>query len=185
MRVKEWMQSDPPTVQAEAQVAEAQKLADEQGLAIVLVVGEGGELRGFLTRKALDAAPDPSLPVGKLAAAPTVTLSPGDPMERAVVLLGERHLLLPVVEDGKLVGVLTRGGVLQALARMAGFGEEGTRIRIRLSDPAEVYCALEVLAKAGLGLISVLQGGEGEVVLHVQGLLDRDDLLQKLEEALR
>jgi predicted transcriptional regulator len=184
MRVREWMQADPPTVRADAQVAEAGRLAEEQGLAIVLVVDDEGKLVGFLTRKAIAAAPDASLPAGKLAAAPTVTLAPDDPMERAVVLLGERHLLIPVVEDGKLVGVVTRGGVLRALARMAGFGEEGIRIRIRLSDPFEVYRALEVLSRRKLGLVAVIQGDEGEVIFHVKGLEDKEGLLQELKEAL-
>jgi len=184
MKVKEWMQPDPPVIRAQAPVGEAEKLAEEHGLAIVYVVDEAGKLVGFLTRKAIATAPGEELPAGKLAAAPTVTVSPDDPMERAVVLLGERHLLLPVVEDGRLVGVLTRGGVLKALAKMAGFGEEGTRIRIRVSEPLEVYRALEVLAKNRLGLVAVIQGDEDEVVFHVQGLEDKEGLLQELKEAL-
>jgi len=184
MRVSEWMLADPPTIRAQAPVEEAGKLAEELGLAIVYVVDEEGRLVGFLTRKAISAAPDPGLPTGKLAAAPTVTLSPDDPMERAVVLLGERHLLLPVVEGGRLVGVVTRGGVLRALAEMAGFGEEGTRIRVKLSQPGEVYRALEVLERNGLTLVAVIRGGEGEVIFHVQGLQDRERLLRELEEAL-
>ena len=92
MRVSEWMLADPPTIRAQAPVEEAGKLAEELGLAIVYVVDDAGQLVGFLTRKAISSAPDPALPTGKLAAPPTVTLSPDDPMERAVVLLGERHL---------------------------------------------------------------------------------------------
>ena len=178
------MLADPPTIRAEAPVEEAGKLAEQLGLAIVYVVDGEGRLVGFLTRKAISAAPNPALPTGKLAAAPTVTLSPDDPMERAVVLLGERHLLLPVVEEGRLVGVITRGGVLKALAEMAGFGEEGTRIRVKLSQPGEVYRALEVLERHGLTLVAVIRGGQGEVVIHVQGLQDKEKLLHELEEAL-
>ncbi|MCD5408471.1 CBS domain-containing protein [Candidatus Bipolaricaulota bacterium] len=184
MRVSEWMLADPPTIRAEAPVEEAGKLAEELGLAIVYVVDGEGRLVGFLTRKAIAAAPDPALPTGKLAAAPTVTLSPDDPMERAVVLLGERHLLLPVVEEGRLVGVVTRGGVLRALAEMAGFGEEGIRIRVKLAQPGEVYRALEVLERNDLTLVAVIRGEEGEVIIHVQGLQDKEKLMRELEEAL-
>ena len=184
MKVKEWMQPDPPVIRAQASVGEAERLAEEHGLAIVYVVDEAGKLVGFLTRKAIAAAPSEELPAGKLAAAPIVTVSPDDPMERAVVLLGERHLLLPVVENGRLVGVLTRGGVLRALAKMAGFGEEGVRIRVRLSHHSEVYRALEVLAKNGLELVAVIRGGEEEVIFHIKGLKDRERLLTQLQEAL-
>ncbi|MFO8034487.1 MAG: CBS domain-containing protein [Candidatus Bipolaricaulota bacterium] len=184
MRIREWMQSDPPTVGADAPVAEAQRLAEEAGLAVVLVVGEQGELVGFLTRRALAAAPTPELAARKLAAAPTVILSPDDPMERAVVLLQERYVLLPVVDGGRLVGVLTRQGLMRALARMCGFGEAGTRIRLVLRSATEIYRALEVLAQHDVELVAAVQGEPGEMILHVRGVEERDDLSRKLEEAL-
>jgi predicted transcriptional regulator len=185
MKVKEWMHRNPPAVRADAPVSEAQRLAEAEGLAILLVVDGDGRLVGFLTRKALGTAPNPALPAGKLATAPTVTLTPDDPLERAVVFLAERYLLLPVVgEGGRLVGVLTRGGLLRGLAQMTGFGEEGTRIHIRPSQPAEVYRALAVLGAKGLPLVAVIRGSEGEVILHVQGVEDRDRLMGELKEAL-
>ncbi len=184
MQIKEWMQSDPPTVMADAPVSEAQQLADEAGLALVLVVGSEGKLVGFMTRRAIAAAPTPELAVGKLAAAPTMVLSPEDPLERAVVLLQERYVLLPVVEEGRLVGVLTRQGLMRALARMCGFGEAGTRIRLTVQSTGEIYRALDVLAEHQVELVAVVQGDPGEVILHVRGLEERDRLGQALEEAL-
>ncbi len=184
MRIREWMQLDPPTVTADAPVAEAQRVAEEAGLAIVLVRGHQGELVGFLTRKALASAPSPEIASGKLAAAPGITLSPDDPMERAVVLLQERYVLLPVVEGGKLVGVFTRGGLMRALARMCGFGEVGTRIRVAVRSPTEVYRVLEVLGRRGVELVAAIQGEPGEMILHVRELGKREELGRELEEAL-
>lgn len=178
------MNSQPPTVSAHAPVAEAGKLAEEYGLAIVYVVAEDGRLVGFLTRKAISTAPDPGLESGKLAAEVPLVLSPDDPLERAVVLLGERHILLPVVEEGKLVGIISRTGAFRALAKMAGFGEEGVRIRIRLSDHGDIYRALEVLARNGLELVAMMRAGEEEVIFHIKGLQDRQQLLSQLQEAL-
>jgi len=171
-------------VSAHAPVSEAQQLADEAGLALVLVVEEDGQLVGFLTRKALASAPSHELPAGKLAAAPTVVLSPDDPLERAVVLLQERYVLLPVVEEGKLVGVLTRQALMRALARMCGFGEPGTRIRVTLRNTEEIYRALGVLAEHGAELVAVTQGEQGEMILHVRGVAERQQLSRALEEAL-
>ncbi len=184
MRIREWMQEHPPTVGTDSPVAEAQRLAEEAGLALVLVVGAQGELAGFLTRKALAAAPLPDLPSGKLAAAPTTLLSPDDPLERAVVLLQERCVLLPVVEEGKLVGVLTRQGLLRALARMCGFGESGTRIRLAVQGVGDVYKALGVLARRKVELVAAVQGEPGEMILHVRDVQERDRLGRELEEAL-
>lgn len=178
------MDPDPPTVLATAPVEEAQRLAQELGLALVLVVDEGGRLVGFLTRKALDAVPKPDLPAGKLASQPTVTLQVGDPVERALALLVDRYAVVPVLDGERLVGVITRGGALRALLRMTGIGEEGTRIRLKLGDHLELYKVLEVLSRRGLELVSVTRGGDGEVVLHIRGLDDREGLLRELEEAL-
>lgn len=186
MRVSDFMTRDPPVARADAPVSEAQKLAAEVGLAVLFVVDGEGHLVGFLTRKALASAPDGNLPAGKLAAAPTVTMSPGDPLERAVVLLSERYLLLPVVDEEKrLVGVLTSVGLLRGLAHMAGLGEEGTRIRIQVSSQTEAYQALNALGEKGFPLVAVLRGQAGELIIHVQGVEDQERLLTELKGTLR
>ena len=58
------MMRDPPVARADAPVAQAQKLAAEVGVAVLFVVDGEGHLVGFLTRKALSASPDPTLPAG-------------------------------------------------------------------------------------------------------------------------
>lgn len=186
MRVSDFMTRDPPVARADAPVGEAQKLAVEVGLAVLFVVDGEGRLVGFLTRKALSSIPDSSLSSGKLASVPTVTMSPDDPLERAVVLLSERYLLLPVVDDEKrLVGVLTSVGLLRGLAQMAGLGEEGTRIRVQPSTPVDAYRTLQVLGERGLPLVAVLRGQGGELIIHVQGVLDAKALLTELQGTLR
>ncbi len=186
MRVSDFMTRDPPVARADAPVSEAQKLAAEVGVAVLFVVDDEGRLVGFLTRKALASAPEGTLPAGKLAAVPTVTMSPNDPLERAVVLLSERYLLLPVVDEGKrLVGVLTSVGLLRGLAQMAGLGEEGTRIRIQPSSPTDAYRALGVLGEKGFPLVAVLRGNGGELIIHVQGVEDPAQLLAELKGNLR
>lgn len=179
------MTPNPPVARAEAPAAEAVRIAAETGVAVLFVVDGEGRLVGFLTRKALAAA-DGSLPAGKLASPPTVTMRPDDPLERAVVLLSERYLLLPVVEEGgRLVGVLTGVGLLRGIAHMAGLGEEGIRIRILPSSPEEAYRALAVLGARGLPLVAVLRGKEGELIIHVQGVTDPQGLLADLQGTLR
>lgn len=167
-------------------MGDAQKLAAEVGLAVLFVVDGEGRLVGFLTRKALSSVPDVSLLARKLAAAPTVMMSPDDPLERAVVLLSERYLLLPVVDDEKrLVGVLTSVGLLRGLAQMAGLGEEGTRIRVQPSSTADAYQTLKLLGEKGFPLVAVLRGHGGELIIHIQGVLDPKGLLAELQGTLR
>jgi len=178
------MRADVATARSGSTVQEARALADEHGLALVFVVDDAGQLVGFVTRKALSAAPSGELAVGKLASMPTVTVAPWDPLEKAVVLLKERYLLLPVVEDGRLAGILTRGGLLRALAHMCGFGETGTRIRIRPGGSGDVFRALERLGRRRLELVAAIQGEPGEFILHVRGVEDKEALSRELRETL-
>lgn len=174
-----------PAVASSTPVAEARKEAEEKGLAVLFVVDEARRLLGFITRKALSSAPSPDLPVEKILVPVQDVLTPDDPLERAAALLSH-YLVLPVVDgERRLVGTLSKDGLLRALSHLAALGEGGLRIRLRPKDPAEVYRALSVLAEEGLTLLAVLRGTEGEVIFHVQGVRDPKALERKLEGALR
>ncbi len=184
MLVREWM-TPAPQIPATASVAEARQRAETDNLAVLFVVDEQQRLKGFLTRRALAAAPSPELSVEKILTPPQDVLTPEDPIERAAVLLGH-YLVLPVVDaERRLVGVLSKDRLLQALTHLAAIGEEGLRIRLRPHDPSEIYRAMAILAEEKAELIAVLRGSAGEVIIHVQGVRDPSGLRQKLEEALR
>ncbi|MCB0210408.1 MAG: CBS domain-containing protein, partial [Anaerolineae bacterium] len=55
---------------------------------------------------------------------PVFTVTPTTSLREALQLLVEKQIKrLPVVDaDGKLVGLVGRGGILQALGRIAGLG---------------------------------------------------------------
>lgn len=184
MLVKEWM-TPAPQVPATATVAEARQRLEAGNLAVLFVVDAQKRLKGFLTRRAITAAPSPELPVEKILTPFQDILTPDDPLERAAVLL-VHYLVLPVVDaERHLVGVLSKDRLLQALAHLAALGEEGLRIRLRPHEPSEIYRAMAVLAEARAVLVAVLRGKEGEVIVHVQGVSDPQTLRQRLEEALR
>ncbi len=73
---------------------------------------------------------------------------------------------------------------MRALARMCGFGEVGTRIRVAVRSPEEVYRVLEILGRRGVELVAAIQGEPGEMILHVRDLKEREALGRELEEAL-
>lgn len=184
MMVKEWMNPEAPAVEEAIPVGEALHQAEAEGLVVLFVVDEARRLRGFLTRKALTSAPAPSLPVGKLVTPPQDVLTPEDPLERAAALLSH-YVVLPVVDgERRLVGTLSKDGLLRALSHLAALGEGGVRIHLRPHHPAEVYRALAVLAQENLTLVAVLRGQEGEVILHVQGVQDPQRLEAKLKAVL-
>jgi Zn-dependent protease len=75
------------------------------------VVGDDGQVVGVLTRKTLVdtlARGEEQRPVGEVAETNPVVLSPDSPLDEAVETLRSSGLgSLPVVNDGRLVGVLT------------------------------------------------------------------------------
>ena len=88
-----------------------------------MLVVEDGRLVGVVTRKTLvravvAAGLDPgSTTLGSIAEEPYLTLDADMPLEDAFHLLEERDLeRVPVLEQGRLVGVLSRGVVQRRLA---------------------------------------------------------------------
>ncbi|MDP6347191.1 MAG: CBS domain-containing protein, partial [Dehalococcoidia bacterium] len=60
-----------------------------------------------------------------------VTVVPDTTMEEAASLGQDRGIgTLPVVDKGKLVGIITTTDVLKILTQVLGFGESGTRIHV-------------------------------------------------------
>ena len=121
-RVRDAMVREPPMLDASATAQEAGRLLVDPDARAVLVC-EAGRLIGVVTRKTLvreivaaglDTA---ETEVGPIAEPPVFTLDATMQLDRAFHELEERDLeRVPVVEDGMLVGVLSRAVVQRRLA---------------------------------------------------------------------
>ena len=116
------MVPEPTTLEASASAQEAGVLLVDPGIRAVLVCSDG-QLAGVITRKTLVAevvakGRDPrSTRLGQIAEPPLFTLGADLPLEDAFRMLEERDLeRVPVVDEGRLVGVLSRSGVQRRLA---------------------------------------------------------------------
>lgn len=96
-----------------------------------IFVGGDGRVLGLFTIADLAAIPVeqlPSMTAGDVMvpAERVITVSPGTPLLEATRALTERDIhQLPVVENGRMVGVLSRGDVLQQLEVRQRFGRLG------------------------------------------------------------
>ena len=121
-QVRDAMVPEPGTLEASASAQEAGERLSDPAVRAVLVDGDG-RLVGVVTRKTLvqeivATGRDPrETSVGSIAEPPLFTLDARLGLDDAFRALEEHDLeRVPVLEDGRLVGVLSRSVVLRRLA---------------------------------------------------------------------
>ena len=121
-QVRDAMVADPPQLDGGATAQEAGKAFDRPEVR-ALFVCEGGKLLGVITRKtlvrevvAVDRRPSET-PLRSIAEQPDHTIDADVSLDEAFRFLEEHDLKrVPVVEDGRLVGVLSRAVLQRRLA---------------------------------------------------------------------
>jgi CBS domain-containing protein len=121
MIVREALVADPPVLQADEAVEAAAALLARPHVESALVA-DGERLVGVITKESIVAAVANSrdlrsLTVGDLADQDVPTVDPETTLGDALLLMAEQGLeRLPVVEDGRLLGILPREPVVRRLA---------------------------------------------------------------------
>lgn len=112
--VREIMTSPPVTVGADTQIVEVAKTMRDQDIGTVLV-SDGDRLEGVLTDRdlvvrAIAENRDPLGPVSGVISGSTVSITPGEDADTAVTVMREHAVRrLPVVDDGRVVGIVSLG----------------------------------------------------------------------------
>jgi acetoin utilization protein AcuB len=152
MKVKDVMSKDPFTIDPEAPLGTAMDVMRARDLRHLPVVDDGGQLVGIITDRDLRQACFAPAVAEYLSAGAqrgirqmartledvrvrdfmtwvVVSVHPEASLAHAALIMSERRVgCLPVVEDGKLVGMLTERDVLEALSKEGGvlrFSPEG------------------------------------------------------------
>jgi acetoin utilization protein AcuB len=122
------MTRDPVRVAVTCPVARVVRLMEAQRIRHVLVM-DGERLAGIVSNRdvrtlLVNDAPRPPLsadsPVSAAMTEAVVTASPTTPLtDAAREMLNQRIGALPIVEDGRLVGILTKSDVVEALLAWA------------------------------------------------------------------
>jgi CBS domain-containing protein len=121
VNVREAIVSDPRVLEASAPVREAAELLTHPNVLSVLVV-DGDRLVGCVTAESLVAAVAAGADLGAVKAADVadtavVAVGPDEPVSEALRVMSERDLeRIAVVEDGRFLGVLSRGPLVRRLA---------------------------------------------------------------------
>ena len=121
-QVRDAMVPEPGTLDASASAQEAGVRLSDPAVRAVLV-SEGGRLIGVVTRKTLvrevvATGRDPkTTPLREIAEPPLFTLDASMNLDEAFHILEEQDLeRVPVVEDGRLVGIISRTVLQRRLA---------------------------------------------------------------------
>jgi len=133
MRIAEWMKGPVHAIASHETVRRAVSLLRQHRINQLPVI-DNGKLVGIVTERDLRAAlppvpepaepaeeregiPDPQhVPVETVMTTTVLTLSPEDTIEQAARLMRRRRIgSIPIVEGGRVVGILTRGDVIDAL----------------------------------------------------------------------
>jgi CBS domain-containing protein len=115
------MVPEPRTLSGNSPAQEAGELLSRPEVRAVFVCEDeqliGVVTRGTLVRDVVAAGRDATTPVREIAEPPRYTLDPELPLDEAFRFLEDEDLeRVPVTEDGRLVGVLSRSALQRRLA---------------------------------------------------------------------
>ncbi|NLI17740.1 MAG: CBS domain-containing protein [Actinomycetales bacterium] len=202
MFVRLRMTANPFTVSPDSSIREAIAIMDERRIRGLPVVKDGAVV-GVLSRGDIDkASPSKatSLAAGevnyllaklKVSQAMTrhpITITSDSLLEEAALLMRDNKIeMLPVVDDGHLVGIITESAILDAFIELMGFRDSGTRLTIELDDsPGVLERVAGIMADHGANIkhLAVYRGQTDRATLVV-GLnsLNTEDIEADLEKA--
>ena len=140
IRIRDIMSTNPVMINKKASVLDATKEMKSERVGSIIIVEDGKPI-GVLTesdilRKIVAEEKDPSkISVEEVMSKPPITISPDATIEEAVRLMGKHKIRrLPVVDKGKLVGMVTEKDIMQSSPLLLDIIEEWAEIvRERLS----------------------------------------------------
>jgi CBS domain-containing protein len=114
-RVREVMTGSPVTLPKDASIVEAARLMRDNGIGDVIVT-DGDRAEGIVTDRdivirGVAEGRDPSqVPLEQVVSGELASVTPDDPVERAVQLMRDKAIRrVPVVQGGKPVGIVSIG----------------------------------------------------------------------------
>jgi acetoin utilization protein AcuB len=170
MLVRDIMTSPAIVIPAATTLQDAYRTMREKGIRHLPVV-EAGALVGVVTDRDLRLATSalapspfpPGSPVSTVMSHPPRTANPADPVEDAARVMREHKIgCLPIVDEGRVAGIITGLDLLDALMRMTGADKPSGRLEVRLPDhPGELARLAAVFGQRGLNVHSILTYPDG------------------------
>src|SRR2546429_4247053 len=107
------------TIRSDARAQEAAQLLDQHRISGLPVVDEGNDIIGIVTEADIISKVDKEgLRVSDIMSTEVISVNEETPASEIALLLTERKIKrVPVVQDGKLVGIVSRADIVHAVAQ--------------------------------------------------------------------
>lgn len=204
MFVSDWMTKKVFTVAPDDGIMEALAAMKENGIKHLPVV-KGGKLKGIISDRDIRGVTPSSascldvyelhyllakMKVGDIMKATVFTSTPDTPVEEAAMVLYDRQIgCLPVMESGKIAGIISDRDIFQALIDITGCRHGGDRIDMTIEDrPGSIKEVADIIRKYGFGLQAILTSyegvreGERKIMIRTHGKGDLISLKAELEK---
>ena len=150
MLVRERMSSNPATVTADMPITEALRLLRDKQVRRLPVLDAKGGLIGIVSEKdLLYASPSPAtslsiyemhyllarLQVREVMATEVITVEPDVPVEEAARIMVDHKIGgLPVMEAGRMVGIITQTDIFEVFLELFGARQRGLRLMVEIPE---------------------------------------------------
>ena len=161
MKIIDLMIKDPITISENTTVSEAIACMKTNSIRHLPVVADDQRLLGFVTLADLKQGLIPSmvsdLTLKDLMIKNPITVAADRDIEIAAQLVYKNKIGgLPVVEDGKLIGIITVTDLLGAFINMMGMLSASSRVDVAMEDkPGELKKAIQIVNDAGGDIINI------------------------------
>lgn len=185
MFVKNKMTGNPFTISPDQTIPEAQEIMMQNDVRRLPVI-KNGKLVGIVSKEDIERyspSKATSLSVGEITyllsktkirqimSKDLITISPNALLEEAAILMRDNKVsFLPVVDDGRLVGIITESDIFDSFIELLGFREQGTRLTIEAIDEPGIMSNLtNIIGKYGANItrVAVYRGSTGKSAIVV------------------
>lgn len=162
MKIKNWMQVEPITIDRQALLQDASALMKEYGIRHLPVVDDEDNMVGFITESDLRQFSFPSMvediPVHQVMVLNPITINPNASIETAARLIHDYKIGgLPVLDKKKLVGIITLSDILAAFIEVMGLLKKSTRIDVIVNKKGGVEDVSRIIKENKGEIVSVAQ----------------------------
>ena len=202
MLVYERMSRHPMTVKPNAPVDATLKRMREEKVRRFPVVDDKGQLVGIVSDKdLLYAAPSPAtslsiyelhylysrITVEQVMTRDVITVEENEPIEEAARIMVDHKIGgLPVMREGKLVGIITETDIFKTFMEMMGARDQGVRLTLLCPEQRGELAALtSAVAELGGNIVSLgtFWGEDATTAIVTMKVadVDKDEIVEKIK----